>query len=278
MAQRVNPISLRLGLNLLWDSQWYSSSLGTKSSVAGSYASLLLEDRLLRQYLTTVFESRGFFVKRILLKRSSELTLIFLEIYGNPYFRYALPRNHRRFRVLRRVLQLSTMRTFLEKMVHGSKSVYLSVQNLFLVNRVHRGFFWRLQRQFSRFRRYRFALNILGIFSLVLRTKGAAIFGRVLAYELEFIEKKKKNKDVWRFVSFLGKLVGSLGYYNKAIHGIRIQLKGRFRGIKRPKKIRFREGSVPFNTFRALVDYSYTTAITVNGSFGLKVWICYRSK
>ena len=36
------------------------------------------------------------------------------------------------------------------------------------------------------------------------------------------------------------------------------------------------EGMVPFNTFRALIDYSYATAVTINGSFGIKFWVCYK--
>ena len=52
MAQRVNPISLRLGQNLFWNSDWYSN---TKN------ASLFFEDQLIKQYLKNIFENRGFF-------------------------------------------------------------------------------------------------------------------------------------------------------------------------------------------------------------------------
>ena len=69
MAQRVNSLSLRLGLNLFWSSQWYSKE---------NYAELFFEDHLIKLYLKNVFENRGFFFKRLLIKRSSKSTFIFL--------------------------------------------------------------------------------------------------------------------------------------------------------------------------------------------------------
>jgi hypothetical protein len=265
MAQRVNSLSLRLGLNLFWSSQWYSNS---------NYETLFLEDILIKTYLKNIFENRGFFFKRALIKRAKNMTFIFLEIYGNPYFKYSIPKPLRHFKKFQKVLKIADIENFLKKL--SKSKVYLGISNVFIFNRIHRNFFKRLQGQFHYFKRFKFCIPILGVFSVVLRTKGAAFFCRVLANELELLERKKKNKDVWRLIAFIGKLVKFLKYQNKAIHGIRIQLKGRFKGIKRPKKIRFREGMVPFNTFRALIDYSYETAISVNGSFGLKVWICYK--
>lgn len=265
MAQRVHPLSLRLGYNFLWASEWYSNT---------NYAALFFEDNLIKQYFKNIFEKRGFLFKRALIKRSSSKTFIFLEIYGNPYFKYTVPKEYRKFNKFHRILQIEKIRNFLKTL--SKNSVHISIQNLFLLNRIHRKFFKRLRGQFFRYKKYRFTLTILNIFNIVLRTKASSFFSRILAYELEFIERKKRNKTIWRFVSFIGKIVSSIKYQNKNIHGMRIQIKGRFRGIKRPKKVRFREGTVPFNTIRALIDYSYSPAITINGSFGIKCWICYK--
>ena len=43
MGQKVNPISLRLGINRTWDSRWYAD---------GDYATLLHEDLQYSQVLT----------------------------------------------------------------------------------------------------------------------------------------------------------------------------------------------------------------------------------
>ena len=264
MAQRVHPISFRLGFNYFWNSLWYTNK---------HYSALFFEDQLLKHYLKNLFENRGFFLKRVLIKRSARRTLIFLEVYGNPYFKYAIPRDFRQFQKFKRVLHLTNIKKLLNRISGGP--VFLSVQNLFIMNRIHRNFLRRLRGQFFRYKNYKFTLTILGIFNIVIRTKGAAFLAKAVCRELEFIERRKKNKIVWRFVSFIGKLVSCIQNYNKTVHGLRVQLKGRFRGISRPKTVRFREGCVPFNTIRAFIDFAYAPALTVNGTFGIKVWVCY---
>ena len=42
MGQKVNPISLRLGINRAWDSRWFAD---------GNYATLLHEDLRIRKFL-----------------------------------------------------------------------------------------------------------------------------------------------------------------------------------------------------------------------------------
>lgn len=250
---------------MFWNSDWYSKN---QNSI------LFFEDELIKQYLKNIFENRGFFFKRVMIKRNAKKLFIFVEIFGNPYFKYALPKANRKFVKFHRILKLKNIRQFLKSF--SEKSVFLSIQNLFLLNRVHRNFMRRLRGQFFRYKRYRFTLTILGIFNIVLRTKGASFFTRILSYELQFLEKKRKNKVVWRFVSFLSKLIDSLKSQNASLHGARLQIVGRFRGSKRPKKVRLRYGQVPFNTLRAHIDYSYSPAITLNGTFGIKAWFCYK--
>jgi hypothetical protein len=266
MAQRVNALSFRLGTNIFWSAHWYSNK---------NYASLFFEDNLITLYLKNIFELRGFFYNRCFIRRSSESTFIFLEIYGNPYFKYAIPRRYRKIKKYRRIINFNKVYSFLNKLINNK--IYLSINNLFMINRVHKHFLRRLRNQFNQYKRYRFSMTILGVFSIILRLKGALFLSRIISFELEFLEKKRKNKITWHFTSFIGNLIESLKTKREAIHGARVQLKGRFRGIKRPKLMRFRDGMVPFNTIRALIDYAYVPAITINGSFGIKIWICYKN-
>lgn len=57
------------------------------------------------------------------------------------------------------------------------------------------------------------------------------------------------------------------------IQGIRIQVSGRLNGAEIARTEWVREGRVPLHTLRADIDYSYTTAKTVYGILGVKVWI-----
>ncbi|MBW4643409.1 MAG: 30S ribosomal protein S3 [Goleter apudmare HA4340-LM2] len=57
------------------------------------------------------------------------------------------------------------------------------------------------------------------------------------------------------------------------IQGIKIQVSGRLNGAEIARTEWTREGRVPLHTLRADIDYSYTTAKTVYGILGIKVWV-----
>ena len=61
MGHKVNPISLRLGINRTWDSRWYSD---------GGYAKLLAEDLKIRGYLEKRLASAG--VSRVVVERPAK--------------------------------------------------------------------------------------------------------------------------------------------------------------------------------------------------------------
>ena len=62
MGQKVNPISLRLGINRTWDSRWYADG--------PSYADQLHQDLGLRKFLATRLAGAG--VSRILIERPAK--------------------------------------------------------------------------------------------------------------------------------------------------------------------------------------------------------------
>lgn len=57
------------------------------------------------------------------------------------------------------------------------------------------------------------------------------------------------------------------------IEGIKIQVSGRLNGAEIARPESSREGSVPLHTLRADIDYAYTTAQTIYGTLGIKVWV-----
>jgi small subunit ribosomal protein S3 len=57
------------------------------------------------------------------------------------------------------------------------------------------------------------------------------------------------------------------------IQGIKVQVSGRLNGAEIARTEWTREGRVPLHTLRADIDYSYTTAKTVYGILGIKVWV-----
>nr|QCI05227.1 ribosomal protein S3 [Centroceras clavulatum] len=57
------------------------------------------------------------------------------------------------------------------------------------------------------------------------------------------------------------------------IKGIKVQVSGRLNGAEIARKEWVREGRVPLQTLRADIDYAYTTALTIYGILGIKVWL-----
>ena len=62
MGQKVNPISLRLGINRSWDSIWYAKK--------SDYSKFLIEDYKIRQYIRKNIINAG--VSEIIIERSSK--------------------------------------------------------------------------------------------------------------------------------------------------------------------------------------------------------------
>lgn len=56
--------------------------------------------------------------------------------------------------------------------------------------------------------------------------------------------------------------------------GIRVMCSGRLGGADMSRTEQYKEGRVPLHTLRAEIDYATSTAQTVYGAIGVKVWIC----
>jgi small subunit ribosomal protein S3 len=56
--------------------------------------------------------------------------------------------------------------------------------------------------------------------------------------------------------------------------GIRIMCAGRLGGAEMARTEQYKEGRIPLHTLRADIDYATTTARTIYGAIGVKVWIC----
>lgn len=56
--------------------------------------------------------------------------------------------------------------------------------------------------------------------------------------------------------------------------GIRIMCAGRLSGAEIARTEQYKEGRIPLHTIRADIDYSTSTAYTIYGTTGVKVWIC----
>ena len=267
MAQKIDALKFRLGINSLWLSQWHSSQ---------NYSSIVFEDLLIRTYLHTLFDLRGFFSKRCLIRRKSKKIYIFIEFYSSKLSSYQVPRKHRRKRkIFGKIIFLKNINIFFKRLL--KQKFFISFKNVFIINRIHRKYFYRLRGLFSKHKKYKFTFNIVSIFNIVIRTRSGYFLTKILSNELTIVNFKKRDSKIWKFINFTRQLVEYIKNQNTALLGIRIHLKGRFKGISRSRINRYVEGSVPFNTIRASIDYCTEKSVTVNGSFGIHVWLTYKN-
>ncbi|MFN3344857.1 MAG: 30S ribosomal protein S3 [Chloroherpetonaceae bacterium] len=75
-------------------------------------------------------------------------------------------------------------------------------------------------------------------------------------------------------VSFRRAMKQAMQQANRAgAEGVRIQVSGRLGGAEIARMEQYREGKVPLHTLRADIDYAQSTAFTITGTVGVKVWI-----
>jgi len=62
------------------------------------------------------------------------------------------------------------------------------------------------------------------------------------------------------------------------VEGIKVQVGGRLGGAEIARVEKYAEGRVPLHTLRADIDYATSTAKTMYGAIGVKVWIMHGEK
>ncbi len=77
-------------------------------------------------------------------------------------------------------------------------------------------------------------------------------------------------------ISFRRAMKGSISAAMRAgAEGIRVMCGGRLGGAEIARSEQYKEGRIPLHTLRADIDFARSTAHTVYGSIGVKVWVCH---
>ncbi len=64
------------------------------------------------------------------------------------------------------------------------------------------------------------------------------------------------------------------GAMRTGANGIRVMCAGRLGGAEMARTEQYKQGRIPLHTLRANIDYGTSTAHTIYGAIGVKVWIC----
>lgn len=92
-----------------------------------------------------------------------------------------------------------------------------------------------------------------------------------------YLESSRKQLLLLKFLQkILSKLFIFLPSTLRSIDGVKILINGRFNKRRRSKTYLIQEGRILLQTLDSSIDYFQTSATTMYGSFGIKVWISKR--
>lgn len=165
-----------------------------------------------------------------------------------------------------------------------NKFGYLSSKRLVLQNlnkvalKQQRSFFFSsnnvLKKKLDLFKKEIYFNSGLMLICLLNTTKKTSfLISKFIAY---FFKMFHRTQKINKFLFFLTKFVESInkiGLKNNFVKGLKIQIKGRFKGAPRSKIRIFSKGSVPLQTITSNIDYSLAHVQTSYGIFSIKVWV-----
>lgn len=112
------------------------------------------------------------------------------------------------------------------------------------------------------------------LFCLMNTTKNSSLlFAKFIG---RFFKTFHRTKKINKFLLFLSKFVENIAnkrFKGSRIKGLKIQIKGRFKGVPRSKIRVFEKGCIPLQTITNKINYSLFHVNTSYGVFGIKVWV-----
>lgn len=135
----------------------------------------------------------------------------------------------------------------------------------------------RQLRKFVKNSFFKEAINIL--FINVVKRKSAKLLAEFISDQFRLNQLRTDQMAISRKDNyFLGFLKQSIKLLIKSeisgLTGIKIVIKGRFNRAPRARSTILQFGKFSLQSFSSKIDYFQSTAYTINGTFGIKVWTC----
>lgn len=132
-------------------------------------------------------------------------------------------------------------------------------------------------RKFVKNSFFKEAMNIL--FMNILRRKSAKLLAEFISDQFRLNQLRTDQRTIPRKDNyFLGFIKQAILLFTKCdascLKGVKIAIKGRFNRAPRARTTKIHFGKFSLQSFRSKIDYYQSTAYTVNGTFGVKVWLC----
>lgn len=132
-------------------------------------------------------------------------------------------------------------------------------------------------KKFVRNSFFKEAINVL--FINISKRKSAKLLAEFISYQFKLNQIRSDQTTIARkdnyFLGFLKQTIKLLISADIShLTGAKIVIKGRFNRAPRAKKVIMQFGKFSLQSFNSKIDYYQSTAYTINGTFGIKVWMC----
>lgn len=132
-------------------------------------------------------------------------------------------------------------------------------------------------KKFVRNSFFKEAINIL--FINISKRKSAKLLADFLSNQFKLNQLRTDQMNISRKDNyFLGFLKQTIMLLIKSeiscLTGLKIVISGRFNRVPRAKTRSIQFGKFSLQSFNSKIDYYQSTAYTINGTFGIKVWLC----
>lgn len=121
------------------------------------------------------------------------------------------------------------------------------------------------------------AMNIL--FINIVRRKSSKLLAEFISDQFRLNQLRTDQRTIPRKDNyFLGFIKQTILLFLKCdascLIGVKIAIKGRFNRAPRARTAKMYFGKFSLQSFKSKVDYYQSTSYTINGTFGIKVWLC----
>ena len=136
---------------------------------------------------------------------------------------------------------------------------------------------FRQLRKFIRNSFFKEAINVL--FINISKRKSAKLLAEFISDQFRLNQLRTDQMAISRKDNyFLGFLKQTVLLFIKSetscLTGMKITIKGRFNRAPRARTTKIHFGKFSLQSFDSKIDYYQSTAYTINGTFGVKVWLC----
>jgi ribosomal protein S3 len=262
MRQKVHPVRIRLGHSVRSRSEWHTNKT--------YYSFFVLEDYRIRKFITQNRSSEAKIFQVDIIRHFRARVNNHMGAYPTPIagtdeskrvVTGSLPDQFkRRPHTLNEVIKIRILRT-----PHN----FFNLENFRSLTHFRRGVYKEVE---SLRRRQSRTLHLIEQFEIFVQepkhlTISSQYFALLIASEIE--ARTPFRRAIRYRITYITD--------SEIIHGFRVQVSGRLGGSDIARAEWMQKGQVPLSTFSATLDYSCSTAHTVYGSLGVKVWVFYRT-